>query len=231
MAGLLENDLDAYSKVAVPLIMARFPEWERFAKLSPRPDGAGNVVDFNIPCPSPVAESGLWVSTADEELSVGFHTHHNHFTDYESPLNREQIEAGIQYAADIVEERAGVVSWYRGDRFAGSCSVELPHPGPLPGLLDGLDAAAELADTFSDGDRVTLRSWFGRSRPGRGTGRTGRCSRRRHLGYTVLTWILFTSRHRLSATQLLGPVRTSRSLGSSSKPAIGGQSNALSSTR
>jgi hypothetical protein len=163
MAGLLQSGLDAYSRFAVPLILARFPEWEPFAKLSPRPDSAGSVVDFKIPCPSAGVESGLWVSTADEEFSIGFHTHHNHFTDYENRLNREQIEAGLQHVMAIIEERVGVVSWYRGGGFAGSRSVELPHPDPLPGLLDGLGAAgAELAGIFSDCDRVTLRSWFGR---------------------------------------------------------------------
>ncbi len=163
MARLLESGLDAYSRFAVPLILARFPEWEPLATLSPRPGSAGSTVDFNIPCPSPGAESELWVSTADEELSVGFHTHHNHFTDYENRLNREQIEAGLQHAAAIVEERVGVVSWYRNGGFAGSRSVELPHPDALPGLVDGLGAAgAELACIFSDCDRVTLRSWFGR---------------------------------------------------------------------
>lgn len=162
MAEHLAGDLDAYSRCAVPLILDRFPKWEPFAKLSPRSDGAGSVVEFDIPCPSPTAEYGLWISTADEELSVGFHTHHNHFTDYENRFNPEQITAGLRYAADIIEERVGVVSWYRGGGFAGSRSVELPHPGPLPGLLDGLGVGAELAGIFSDCDRVTLRSWFGR---------------------------------------------------------------------
>ncbi len=102
------------------------------------------------------------MSTADEELSVGFHTHHNHYTDYETHLDREQIEAGIQHAADIVEERVGVVSWYRGGGFVGSRSVELPHPGPLPGLLENFGPRAQLAGSFADCNRVTLRSWFGR---------------------------------------------------------------------
>ncbi len=35
MTGLLESDLVAYSKVAVRLILARFPEWEAFAKIAP----------------------------------------------------------------------------------------------------------------------------------------------------------------------------------------------------
>ncbi len=135
MAELVESGLDEYSRFAVPLILARFPEWKPFAKTSRRPDGAGSVVDLNVPCPSAAAESGLWMSTADEELSVGFDTHHNHFTDYENRLNREQLEAGLQYASDMIEERVGVVSWYRGSAFAGSRSVEPPHPATLPGFL------------------------------------------------------------------------------------------------
>jgi hypothetical protein len=162
MAGLLASDLDEYSRVAVPRILACFPEWEQFAKLRPRSDGAGSVVDFNVPCPSPSIEYGLWVSTADEELSVGFHTHHSHFTDYADRLNLGQIEAGLQQAVDVVNERAGVVSWYRGEGFAGSRWVELPHQGPLPGLLDGLgEGSRELADIFADCERATLRSWHG----------------------------------------------------------------------
>jgi hypothetical protein len=119
MAVLRDADLDAYSRIAVPMILSRFPDWESLATLTPRPDGAGSTVDFNIPCPSPAAEYGLWISTADEEFSVGFHTHHNHFTDYEIRLNVAQIEAGIQHALDTIAERVGVVSWYRAGAFTG----------------------------------------------------------------------------------------------------------------
>jgi hypothetical protein len=161
MAKLTEGDLDAYSQVAVPLILSRFPGWESYATVLPRPDGAGCVVEFNVPCPSPATEAGLWVSTADEELSVGFHTHHRHFTNYEDRLNRSQIEAGLEYAAAIVADRVGAVSYYRGDVFARSRSVELPYPGPLPGMFDGLGPTAELVGSLADCDRVTLRSWSG----------------------------------------------------------------------
>lgn len=163
MSTISEACLDAYSRVAVPMILSRFPEWAALAKLSPRSYSAGSTVDFNIPCPSPVAEYGLWVSTADEELSVGFHTYHNHFTNYESRLNLAEIEAGIQHAVDIIEERVGVISWYRGGAYAGSQPVQLPHLDPLPGLFDALGTiGAQLADICSDCDRVTLRSWLGR---------------------------------------------------------------------
>jgi hypothetical protein len=151
MAGLLAGELDAYTRFALPLILARFPEWEPFGVVQPRPDGVGGTVEFNVPCPNPGAEMGLWVSTADEELSVGFHTHHGHFTDYDTRLNPDQVEAGLEQAAEYVEDRRGVVSWYQAERLAGTTSCELPLAGPLPRMFSQLPVT-----------RGTLRSWSGR---------------------------------------------------------------------
>jgi hypothetical protein len=162
MAALRVEGLDDYSGVVVPMILARFPEWEPHAKLSLRPDGAGNVVDFNVPCPSPAVEAGLWVSTADEELSVGFHTHHGHFADYEDRMHRAQIDAGLDYAAAIVEDRIGVLSYYSGGKFSGSRSVDIPSPETLPKLYEGMGLVGKLEGFFRDWERVTLRSWSGR---------------------------------------------------------------------
>lgn len=154
----VECGLDAYSRLAVPIILARFPEWEAFIKVELRPDGEGSVVEFNIPCPSPGAEHGLWISTADEELSVGFHTHHAHFTDYNDRTHFAQMEADVGHAADRLAERGGVVSWFRGGTFTWSSYVELPHTGSL--FI--LGRSGPLAGIFAGCDRVTLRSWLGR---------------------------------------------------------------------
>jgi hypothetical protein len=159
MQRLLECDLDDYSRLAVPIILARFPDWETFATVEPSPDGAGSVVEFNVPCPSPSAEHGLWVSTADEELSVGFHTYHCHFTDFSDRSDVARIEEGVAHAAHIVAERVGVVTWYRDGEWAGSSCVELPFPGPLRGLRSGGDP---LPDGFAGCEWATLRSWLGR---------------------------------------------------------------------
>jgi len=162
MLTLRDEKLDEYSQVAVPLILARFPKWEPFAKLSPRPDGVGDVVEFNVPCPSPADASGLWVSTAGEELSVGLDTHHRHFTNCEDPTDQCEIDAGLDYAADIVEERIGVLSYYREGKFSGSRSVDLPPPEVLPKLYEGIGLVGKLERFFRDWGRVTLRSWTGR---------------------------------------------------------------------
>jgi hypothetical protein len=151
MTGLLANNLDAYSRFALPLILARFPEWEPFGVVQLRPDGAGGTVEFNVPCPSPAAEMGLWISTAVEEMSVGFHTHHCHFTDYDIRLNPEQVKAGLDHAAAYLEDRCGVVSWYQGQRLVGTTSCKLPLSGPVPRMFSQLPVT-----------RSTLRSWSGR---------------------------------------------------------------------
>lgn len=91
------------------------------------------------------------MSTADEELSVGFHTHHTHFTDYELRLNPETVAAELDNAAAYLEDRCGVVSWYQEERVVGTTSCELPLSGCLPQMF------AQLALT-----RGTLRSWSGR---------------------------------------------------------------------
>jgi len=151
MFAFAMTDLDEYSRIALPRILARFPEWETLAVLVPRDFGAGASVEFNIPCPSPAVESGLWLSTADDELTVGFHTHHCHFTDYETRLNSAQIDAGADHAAALLGDLCGVVSWYEGDRVVGTVSCDLPLCGPLPRLFADLPVS-----------RGTLRSWSGR---------------------------------------------------------------------
>ena len=75
---------------------------------------------------------------------------------------RGQIEAGLEYAAAIIEDRIGVLSYYGGSQFAGSRSVKLPRPDSLPSLYEGIGLAEKLAFFIGGWDRVTLRSWSGR---------------------------------------------------------------------
>lgn len=163
MSGLQTANLDAYSRIALPMILNRFPDWEQHGKLTSSPDGSGDTVEFNIPCPSAAVECGLWVATFDEELTVGFHTHHAHFTDYENRgANEQEIERGLQQADDILNERLGVVTWYRGEAMAGSSTLELPPPGLLPDMFGRFgDAPTKLAKYINGINRVTLRSWRG----------------------------------------------------------------------
>ena len=138
------HDLDPYSEFAVGIILRRFPEWEQYARPS-----VGGTAEFEIPCPSPAVERGLWISTAVNELTVGFHTDHCHFTDYERPQNLAVVHQGLNFAVTILKDRCGILSWYQGDRLAHTTQLKLPHKGPMPCLL-------------SRCTRGTLRSWSGK---------------------------------------------------------------------
>jgi hypothetical protein len=143
------DDLDAYTRFAVQMILARFPVWLPFGVVRPGKDGCS--AEFEIPCPSTAVERGLWLSTANNELTVGFHTHHAHFTGYDNPYKPEAVSAGLDQAAAYIEDRCGVVSWYEIQRLVGTASVKLPLARPLFKMLN------------ATGNHATLRSWSGRS--------------------------------------------------------------------
>jgi hypothetical protein len=149
MTDLLACDLDDYSRLAVGLALKRYPSWQAYASVEPNPDVGGLCVKFEIPCPSPAVEHGLYVPTADNELTVGFHTDHCHFTDYETALNPKEIHAGLDYAVEFLRDRRGVVSWYQGARLVHTTTVRLPWNRPLPRLL-------------SECTKGTLRCWSGK---------------------------------------------------------------------
>jgi hypothetical protein len=149
MARLLDENLDEYTRVAVPLILAVFPDWEQNATVRPVEDGSGGTVGFNVPCPNPNVEMGLFVGTECKELTVGFDMDHRHYTDYETPCNAELIADGIKYAKEYLEDRRVTVSWYDGERWCGSSSVEAPGAGYI-------------GQWSQTANRFRFRSWTGK---------------------------------------------------------------------
>lgn len=131
-----------FSQILAKEVLRRFPEWEPFGELKrrefPEWDSAVGapgkqagviVVEFHIPCPSPVVLRGLWLSTANEELTVGFDAHHAHFNDRRGGVC--SVDDGFRFISEIVAERIGVVGLFRGDEIGGSMAVELPYELPL----------------------------------------------------------------------------------------------------
>ncbi len=99
------EQLDAYSRFAVGCILDRFPAWREHMVFR-RPDGYEHAfADFELASPSPAIEQGLWVSTADEEITVGLHTHHSHFTDYDNRSNPQHITDALNHVQELLYER------------------------------------------------------------------------------------------------------------------------------
>ena len=64
--------------------------------------------------------------------------------------HRAQINAGLDYAAAIIEDRIGVLSYYSGGKFSGSRSVDLPSPETLPKLYEGMGLISSLPELCQD---------------------------------------------------------------------------------
>jgi len=140
--------LDDYSAFALPRILERFPEWKDCLHFrAARPSGLHFVV-IEIDAPLQSVEQGLYVGTEDAELTVGFHTYHCHFTDWNDAKDRATLEAGLDFASNLLSEKVGVATNYRDDQWAGGTWIDLPHPGPLPLVAQ-------------NATRITLRSWRG----------------------------------------------------------------------
>gem|GEM_PF-5555384 len=57
-------------------------------------------------------DAGLSIYTWNEDVVVGFHTHHAHFSDWDRGGTEDHIDAALEAAGDILAERLVVVSWY-----------------------------------------------------------------------------------------------------------------------
>ncbi|MGH7997972.1 MAG: hypothetical protein ACREPR_00680 [Brasilonema sp.] len=112
MKNLPIEQLDEYSRFAVNHILKRFPEWENHLSVD-QPEGYEKpYAVFELPCPSLTVEQGLWVATFDMEITVGFHTDHTHFNDFDNVLNVEPINNAVEYIDEIISKRIAVVSSY-----------------------------------------------------------------------------------------------------------------------
>ena len=142
------DQLDDYSRFALTRILDRFPDWKDRVRYELATSEAHQCVVIEIDAPSSTAESGLFVGTDQDELTVGFHTYHCHFTNYDDPQNSQSLDAGLDFASNLLNERCGVVTSYVGNKWAGSVWISLPHPEALTPVSPATT-------------RMTLRSWRG----------------------------------------------------------------------
>jgi hypothetical protein len=89
------------------LLEAAFPDHPEAITV----DAAGDLT-FRIECPSKSVDKGLWLSTHDEEITIGFHTDHAHSRDWSNDGTDEHITDAIRLARDLLDERLVVLSLY-----------------------------------------------------------------------------------------------------------------------
>jgi hypothetical protein len=131
-------------------LFAAFPEWRSLARSERADDGSTYVVIEVRAPPGANVEYGLIIDTSNQEVTVSFDFHHEHFDEWVGDGDRFGTEAAVELIRRIVSERIAVVSWWHGDSWAGSSQIEAGANPEMPSW-----AAPEAYN------RVRIRSWNG----------------------------------------------------------------------
>jgi hypothetical protein len=117
-------------------LLERFPTWHRFAEIAG--DEASKV-------PQPGSDRSLWISTEDDEVTIGFDKWHCHESawlgDDEASVEADIVRRSIELIEDILDEREVVIVRFRDGTWVGS---------NLEAACDEIEAiSGEVARVFS----------------------------------------------------------------------------------
>lgn len=112
----------------------------------------GNSFVVEVTAPNPAARAPLFISTADEEVTVGFDAWHCHFDGMLEKDDEEIFASSIALVRDLLAERVAVLAWLDGDQWLGSSCAK----------VDEVDAELQSGDT---GYAITWRGTHDRRFP------------------------------------------------------------------
>jgi hypothetical protein len=122
------------------------------AAMKPAVDATGKPTGFllgEMPSPNPRASSPLWITTEDDEITVGFDAFHTHFSAWDQATSEAQSFAdALALVRDITAERVLVASWWLEEKWSG---FQLVEPGFRP----------ERPQYVLDSAAARVRSWTG----------------------------------------------------------------------
>jgi hypothetical protein len=148
---LRHSELDPFSLSVGKRLLERFPTWAKYGRVQ-RVDSRDNShLEFVIPCPNPAVERNLTLSTEQSELTVYFHTTHEHFENNVEHPDVDWISEGIDLAARILADEAGCVTCYGKNRVYADFLAPLPLASPI-----------DIPFKTTPVTLVTLRSWRGK---------------------------------------------------------------------
>lgn len=119
--------LSDFSRLCAERILTVHPEWAEFARVVDAEHPDGGIVRFEVPSQSVVHTHTLFISTDDDELTVGLDNYHTHFEPY-APTDEEVVDEALDFIQGILEERYLIAVLMKEQDWRGSRVVE---PGGL----------------------------------------------------------------------------------------------------
>jgi hypothetical protein len=122
-----ENALGPLAREFAAALFKEFPAWREHAR-NEKLEGATLVVE--VPSPSDPAGNSLWISTDNDEISVGFGMFHSHF---DWPDDSGWPGGALSFIQDLVADRVLIADTVANRQWCGSTVVspgETPDKGP-----------------------------------------------------------------------------------------------------
>lgn len=99
--------LDDYSKGFASRLFIEFPQYQKYTQVKKDDDHCHeSYLYIEIPCPSNT-DSQLWISTEDNEITVGFGGYHTHFGYNDD--REEDYEEAINFIKEIINEKLIII--------------------------------------------------------------------------------------------------------------------------
>ena len=135
----MDAHLTSYSKRFLEFLSREAPDLH--GAMRPALDRDGKPTGFllgELAAPNARASAPLWITTEDDEITVGFDAFHTHFAACDGSTSEEQSFTGaISLARDIIAERALVASWWLEEEWSGSQLVEVGYFPERPQYVAG----------------------------------------------------------------------------------------------
>jgi hypothetical protein len=115
-------------------------------------DKNGNPTGFalaEISAPNPDAASPLWITTEDDEITIGFDAYHQHFGPWAEENELVNFKDSLLTIARIKEDEYVVASWWLDGKWAGSMLADIGQQIDRPNFV-------------SESARLQIRSWTGK---------------------------------------------------------------------
>lgn len=125
-------------------LLTEFPAWRQFARHED--DDGHSYLVIEVPVPEAAnVERALLMTTANDEVTIGFDAYHSHFDDCVG-----EFEGALEFVRQLISERVAVVSWWQDEEWRGSTTVEA---GAEPGFPSWASSQRV--------NRIRVRSWNG----------------------------------------------------------------------
>ena len=141
--------LNDHSRQFANRLFRLWPEWVKYARFDPYEDFEKEALLVEIPRPTDGSRNGLFLTTSEWEISVGFgENFHTRFGVSGEPVSKDFYDEALRFLQDFIDEQVVVATAYQGKEWLGAWKIDLREES-----LEDIEV--------EEGTLIKIRSWLG----------------------------------------------------------------------